>query len=71
MTLLIVFLIVGGTAAGGYFAYRSWLHRRTPPELRGDWWTSFERDFRAYARSATRAPDNRDRHGPRHRGSTG
>ncbi len=27
-----------------------WVRRRArPPELRGDWWTSFEREFRAYA----------------------
>lgn len=23
--------------------------RRTPPELRGDWWLRFEQEFRAYA----------------------
>ncbi|MFL5865385.1 MAG: hypothetical protein ACJ780_32230 [Solirubrobacteraceae bacterium] len=70
MTFLIVFLIVG-TATGGYLAFRAWSHRRTPPELRGDWWTAFERDFRAYARRATRAPDHRGEHRPRHGGSTG
>jgi hypothetical protein len=25
------------------------LDRKTPPALRGDWWTTFEKDFRAYA----------------------
>ena len=35
--------------------------QRTPPELRGDWWTPFEREFRAYARQA--APRGRQ---PRH-----
>jgi hypothetical protein len=35
--------------------------RRTPPELRGDWWTSFERDFRAYAREAAQSQRTRSR----------
>jgi hypothetical protein len=42
--------------------------RRTPPELRGDWWTSFEREFREYARrtgdggrGARRRPGERER----------
>ncbi len=42
--------------------------RRTPAELRGDWWTSFEREFRAYAREATRSQPTerprRDQPGP-------
>jgi hypothetical protein len=29
--------------------------RRAPAELRGDWWTSFEREFRAYAREVSRS----------------
>jgi hypothetical protein len=33
--------------------------RRTPAELRGDWWPQFEREFRAYA---LRATVGRDRH---------
>lgn len=28
------------------------LRRTTPPELRGDWWSKFEADFRAYAERA-------------------
>ncbi len=35
---------------------------RTPAELRGDWWTEFEREFRAYARDTTRAQRTRRRH---------
>lgn len=31
-------------------------YHRTPAELRGDWWTPFEREFRAYARGATGSP---------------
>jgi hypothetical protein len=45
------------------------LRRRTPAELRGDWWTSFEREFRAYASEATRSTRTksrrRDQPGPR------
>ncbi len=40
-------------------------HRRTPPELRGDWWTPFEREFRAFARQQAAS---RDRERRRHRG---
>ena len=32
-------------------------HRRTPHELRGDWWTAFERQFRAYADAVSDAAD--------------
>ncbi len=35
-------------------------HRR-PAELRGDWWTSFEREFRAYASEVTRSQRSRSR----------
>jgi hypothetical protein len=35
---------------------------RTPPQLRGDWWTEFERDFRAYASLAARPARDRRRH---------
>lgn len=61
VSLLVVVVIVAiGTAAilGAIRRYR------TPPELRGDWWTPFEREFRAYARQAAR-----QRRAPRrHRG---
>jgi hypothetical protein len=42
--------------------------RRTPPELRGDWWTPFEREFRAYARQAARLSRGGDRGRRHHRG---
>ncbi len=32
-------------------------YRRRPVELRGDWWTSFEREFRAYAAVTSGAAD--------------
>ncbi len=31
----------------------------TPVELRGDWWTPFEREFRAYAKAVSSAADDR------------
>lgn len=36
-------------------------HRRKPAELRGDWWTSFEREFRDYARHVTSSQPTRSR----------
>ncbi|HTX07299.1 MAG TPA: hypothetical protein VME22_01745 [Solirubrobacteraceae bacterium] len=35
--------------------------RRTPRELRGDWWTDFEREFHAYAERTARPPRDRRR----------
>jgi hypothetical protein len=35
--------------------------RRAPSELRGDWWTAFEREFRAYAREVERSRRARSR----------
>ncbi len=32
-------------------------YRRTPVELRSDWWTPFEREFRAYAEAVSSAAD--------------
>ena len=55
------------TVACGTVAILAALRRlRTPPELRGDWWTEFERDFRAYASRA--ANPNPDRGRRRQRG---
>jgi hypothetical protein len=51
VALLIVIL---GAVAGAYAILVTVRRRRTPPELRGDWWTPFEREFRAYARQAAR-----------------
>lgn len=66
----LVMVIIGFIAlAGGVCAIVFAVHRRhTPPELRGDWWTPFEREFRAYARQSARR-DRRDRPDRRpHRG---
>lgn len=48
--LLVVVIVATGTGAI-FLAVR---RHRTPPELRGDWWTPFEREFRAYAKQAAR-----------------
>ncbi len=40
---------------------------RTPVELRGDWWSSFEAEFRAYARrsdATSRLREHRPDSGP-------
>ncbi len=46
---------------------------RKPPELRGDWWAKFERDFRAYARQAANSgkSPSRNKPGPGERRSPG
>jgi hypothetical protein len=33
---------------------------RAPADLRGDWWTKFERDFREYASRPRPSPGTRD-----------
>jgi len=53
MEVALLIVILG--AAAGVIAILLALHRRrTPRELRGDWWTPFEREFRAYASQAAR-----------------
>ena len=52
---VVVLVVIGlAVAAGVYFVPTAIRKRRTPRELRGDWWTAFERDFRAYASAAAR-----------------
>jgi hypothetical protein len=51
---VVAFLLVVGVAAGAYFGSPVRRELRTPAELRGDWWTGFEREFRAYERAAAR-----------------
>jgi hypothetical protein len=52
-TLILVAVIAGMVL---YLVVLELLERRPPPELRGDWWSSFERQFRAYARGGRAAP---------------
>ncbi|HET6866687.1 MAG TPA: hypothetical protein VFH80_12290 [Solirubrobacteraceae bacterium] len=61
MPVLALVLVVLALASGAGAILVALHRRRTPRELRGDWWTPFEREFRDYARPA--APRRR-----RHRG---
>jgi hypothetical protein len=59
LTLAVVLL----TAAAGTCVILVVAHRRhTPRGLRGDWWTEFEREFRAYAGAAANPGRARRRH---------
>lgn len=51
LALVLVILALASGAGAILFAMR---RRRTPRELRGDWWTPFEREFRTYASQAAR-----------------
>ena len=53
VVLLLVLAVVPATA---FCLSAVSLELRTPPDLRGNWWTAFERDFRAYERAAARPP---------------
>jgi hypothetical protein len=59
MPVLALVLVILALATGAGAIFFTMHRRRTPPELRGDWWTPFEREFRAYARQA---PRERRRH---------
>jgi hypothetical protein len=39
----------------------AWRQHRTPAELRGEWWSRFESEFRAYADQAARRAANAKR----------
>ena len=55
---MLVVLLTIATLVVAFGAYRAAgairAHRR-PTELRGNWWTSFEREFRAYAEHDARS----------------
>jgi len=55
---LVVLTVAAGTCVILIVAHR----HCTPRELRGDWWSDFEREFRAYARSAASPRRARQRH---------
>ena len=61
MLPLVVLVLALVTIVGVCLLVQEGLRRRTPAELRGDWWTSFEREFRAYAREATRSERTKSR----------
>ncbi len=58
---MLVIAIVIAVVIAAYFGLRVERWRRTPRELRGDWWTEFEAEFRAYAGRSelTRRPRQR------------
>lgn len=59
-TIILTVLLVSipSVLLGAYVTLADRCRRRTPPELRGDWWAQFEREFRAYAeRAANRTAD--------------
>ena len=64
MSALALVILAIVLAAGACAIFAAVRYRRTPPELRGDWWTPFEREFRAYAKQAA----SRERQRRRHRG---
>lgn len=51
--LIVVTLVLAFAAYRGAGVIRK---HRTPPELRGDWWTRFEGEFRTYAERAAKSP---------------
>lgn len=48
-------IIIAVLAFATYLALGAVRKRRKPRELRGDWWTPFEREFRAYAQRASKS----------------
>jgi hypothetical protein len=57
MSWTILLFIVPSLLIGGYLVLAGWRRHRTPPDLRGDWWSRFESEFRAYAeRNSTAWP---------------
>jgi hypothetical protein len=49
-----------------YFGFRVERRRRTPEPIRGDWWSAFESEFRAYAsrtETSRRTRQRRNDHG--------
>ncbi|MGN6870159.1 MAG: hypothetical protein ACTHMY_17355 [Solirubrobacteraceae bacterium] len=54
MPVLAVALVILALACGAGAIFVATHRRRTPRELRGDWWTPFEREFRDYASQAAR-----------------
>jgi hypothetical protein len=51
--VVFLFLVAVGPP-GAYLVSAVSRELRNPRELRGDWWTAFEREFRAYERVAAR-----------------
>lgn len=47
----------GSSPPVGWLAYRVVRRWHTPAELRGDWWSRFENDFRGYVSSTEHRRD--------------
>ena len=64
MPILTLLLVVFAVSCGAGAIFAAVRRRRPPQELRGDWWTPFEQEFRAYARQVA----GREHPHRRHRG---
>lgn len=62
MSVIALIIVAGVLAAGACAILAAVRYRRTPTELRGDWWTPFEREFRAYAKQSAKSSRERRRH---------
>lgn len=69
MSVPVLLVLAVAVVAVLYLAFEIVQQLRRPPELRGDWWADFERQFRAYARACERRPEWR-RHWDRPGGLT-
>lgn len=56
--ILLAVLVVAAAAIVTAMVVSTWRSRRTPAELRGDWWPRFEAEFRAYAEWFARRAEN-------------
>lgn len=61
MPVVALVLVIIALGFGVYGIIQAIREHRTPRELRGDWWSGFEREFRAYAASAARSTRDRRR----------
>jgi hypothetical protein len=59
VTVLGLLILSVAVAVGIGLTVREARLRRTPEELRGDWWERFEREFRDYARTAVKPRTDR------------
>ena len=62
MSVIALVIVACALAIGTCAILAAVRYRRTPTELRGDWWTPFEREFRAYAKQSTKPGRERRRH---------
>ena len=62
--LAAVFGVVAVYALLGWGLLAIVRYRHTPHDLRGDWWTPFEREFRAYAAAMGAASERPGRRRP-------